>query len=49
MKFLKNRLSVGIDAYLDKRTDMLVVRSGVPVTVGAKSAAENFDAVETMV
>ena len=46
MKFLKNRLSVGIDAYLDKRTDMLVVRSGVPVTVGAKSAAENFDAVD---
>lgn len=46
MRFLANRLSVGVDAYLDKRTDMLVVRSGVPVTVGAKSAAENFDAVD---
>lgn len=46
MRFLQNRLSVGVDAYLDKRTDMLVVRSGVPVTVGAKSAAENFDAVD---
>lgn len=46
MRFLNNRLSAGIDAYLDRRTDMLVVRSGVPVTVGAKSAAENFDAVD---
>ncbi|MDR2914349.1 MAG: TonB-dependent receptor [Tannerella sp.] len=46
MRFLNGRLSAGIDAYLDKRTDMLVARSGMPVTVGAKSAAENYDAVD---
>lgn len=46
MRFLKSRLSASIDAYLDRRTDMLVSRSGVPVTVGAKSAAENYDEVD---
>jgi TonB-linked SusC/RagA family outer membrane protein len=46
MRFLNSRLSAGIDAYLDRRTEMLVSRSGVPVTVGAKSAAENYDEVD---
>lgn len=43
---LNGRFSVGVDAYLDRRTEMLVSRSGVPVTVGAKSAAENYDEVD---
>jgi len=46
-KFLKNRLSVNIDAYLDKNTNLLVQRDAlVPVTIGGALAAENFDAID---
>lgn len=46
-KFLKSRLSVNIDAYLNKNTDMLVQRDAlVPITIGGSLAAENFDAID---
>ncbi|GHT58104.1 SusC/RagA family TonB-linked outer membrane protein [Bacteroidia bacterium] len=44
--FLKDRLSVGIDGYLDKNKEMLVQReASVPVTVGGAMAAENYDEI----
>lgn len=47
-KFLDNRLSVGIDAYYDKNTDMLVQRDAVvPITIGGAMAAENYDGIDT--
>jgi len=47
MKFLKNRLSTTVDAYLDRNTNMLTQRDAlVPVTIGGALAAENFDAID---
>ncbi|MCK7539954.1 MAG: TonB-dependent receptor [Marinilabiliales bacterium] len=47
MKFLKNRLSTTVDAYLDRNTNMLIQRDAlVPVTIGGALAAENFDAID---
>jgi len=46
-KFLKNRLSANIDAYLDRNTNMLTQRDAlVPVTIGGSLAAENYDAID---
>lgn len=46
-RFLNGRLSFGLDAYLDKNTEMLVQRDGlVPVTIGGALAAENYDAID---
>jgi TonB-linked SusC/RagA family outer membrane protein len=46
-RFLRNRLSVGIEGYLDKNREMLVQREAVvPVTVGGNMAAENYDAID---
>jgi hypothetical protein len=47
MKFLNNRLSATIDAYLDKNKNLLTQRDAlVPVTIGGALAAENFDAID---
>jgi TonB-linked SusC/RagA family outer membrane protein len=47
MKFLDNRLSANIDAYLDKNKNLLTQRDAlVPVTIGGALAAENFDAID---
>ena len=47
LDFLNGRLSFGLDAYLDKNTEMLVQRDGlVPVTIGGALAAENYDAID---
>ncbi len=47
MKFLRNRLSANIDAYLDKNKNLLTQRDAlVPVTIGGALAAENFDAID---
>jgi len=46
-KFLNNRLSATIDAYLDRNTKLLTQRDAlVPVTIGGALAAENFDAID---
>ena len=46
-KFLNNRLSANIDAYLDHNTKLLTQRDAlVPVTIGGALAAENFDAID---
>ena len=48
-RFLNGRLSFGLDAYLDKNTEMLVQRDGlVPVTIGGALAAENYDAIDAL-
>lgn len=47
-RFLNGRLSFGLDAYLDKNTDMLIQRDAlVPVTIGGSLAAENYDAIDS--
>jgi TonB-linked SusC/RagA family outer membrane protein len=47
-RFLRNRLSVGVDAYYTQNKDMLVARTGsLPLTVGAAVAKENYDATDT--
>ncbi|MDR3219333.1 MAG: SusC/RagA family TonB-linked outer membrane protein [Dysgonamonadaceae bacterium] len=46
-RYLNGRLSVSIDAYLDKNREMLVQReASVPVTVGGALAAENYDEID---
>jgi hypothetical protein len=47
MKFLHNRLSATVDAYLDHNTNLLTQRDAlVPVTIGGSLAAENYDAID---
>ena len=46
-KFLNNRLSVDIDAFYEKNTNLLTQRDAlVPVTIGGALAAENYDAID---
>ena len=49
MRFLNSRLSVNLDAYLDKNRDMFMNRTGAsnfPSTVGTQPTAENFGAID---
>lgn len=48
MKFLHNRLSVTMDGFLNKNTNMLSQRDAVvPITIGGALAAENFNAEDS--
>lgn len=46
-KYLNNRLSLNIDGFFDRNTDMLTQRDAlIPVTIGGNLAAENYDAID---
>lgn len=46
-KLLNSRLSVTIDGYFDRNTNLLTQRDAlVPVTIGGALAAENYDAID---
>ncbi len=46
-KFLDSRMSVNIDGFFDRNTNLLTQRDAlVPVTIGGALAAENFDAID---
>ncbi len=47
-KFLDSRLSMSLDGFFDRNTDMLTQRDAlVPVTIGGNLAAENYDAIDS--
>lgn len=47
-RFLKNKLSLTIDGFLDKRRNMLTTRtSSVPAVIGAKVPTENYASVNS--
>lgn len=47
-KFLKNKLSLTVDGFLDKRRNMLSTRtSSVPAVIGAKVPTENYASVNS--
>jgi TonB-linked SusC/RagA family outer membrane protein len=46
-KFLDSRMSVNIDGFFDRNTNLLTQRDAlIPVTIGGALAAENFDAID---